>query len=343
MATIKDIANQANVSTATVSRVLNNDPSLSVSEETRERIFQVAEKLGYKPGRVKRLKQESELSNKQVGLLLGVSSEDEKGDPYFTKVRLSIEKRCAELGIAIGRVVWRNDADFAPLQDMDGLIIVGSLDPEDIERIFPNRKAVVLVNHLLGVRGFDSVRIHFRQALEDVLEHLERLGHRKIGMICGQEYLYKLGPNKKVQTVPDVRRVYFEELRKKKGYDDSGFILTGDWSTAGGYERMKEMLDKPERPTACFIANDPMAIGALRALHEKGIKVPEEMAVIGFDDIEVSAFVNPPLTTVRVYPEQIGKTAVQLLVERWEGRETALLVSIETQLVVRESCGSKSR
>ncbi|MNK72929.1 putative HTH-type transcriptional repressor ExuR [compost metagenome] len=340
MATIKEIAKLANVSSATVSRVLNNDASLSVGEETRDRIFFIAEKMKYKPHRVKRMKQESELSNKQIGLLLWVSPDDEKEDPYFSEIRLSIEKRCEELNVSIGKMVRGNYVDPSAFQDMDGLIIVGSVDVEDIHRIFSNQKSVVLVNHLLDVRGYDSVKINFRQAVEEVVEHFYQLGHRDIGMIAGHEYLYKIGPNKQGQTLMDARQAHFEQLMKEKGLYNPDFMYTGDWSTASGYETMKEMLRKPTRPTACFISNDPMAIGALRALHESGIRVPDEMAVIGFDDIEVSAFVNPPLSSIKVFPEQIGKTAVQLLLERLEGREAAIQVTVEPELVLRESCGN---
>lgn len=104
---------------------------------------------------------------------------------------------------------------------------------------------------------------------------------------------------------------------------------------------MNELLTQQERPTACFAASDPLAIGALRALHGHGVKVPEDMAVVGFDDIEMAAFVQPPLTTVRAYPEQMGKAAVQLLSERFEGREPPAYSVIGTKLVIRESSCKK--
>ncbi|MFD0698845.1 substrate-binding domain-containing protein [Paenibacillus sp. GCM10027628] len=339
MATIKDIAEQAKVSAATVSRVLNNDATLSVSDETRERIFSIAEEIQYKPTRIKRLKKENVLSTKEIGLLLWMSPDEEKEDPYFTSVRRGIEKRCEELGVTIGSVIRGNSAEHLSLQDLDGLIIVGSVDFDDIERVFGQNNSIILVNHLLDIRKYDTVKLDFEQAVEDVLNHLFRLGHTSIGFIGGQEFLYKLAPERKGQVVADARRYHFERMMREKQYFDPEFVHTGDWTTASGYEAMKQMLSKPRRPSACFIASDPMAIGALRALHEHGIKVPEEMALIGFDDIDVSAYVNPPLTTVKVYPEQIGKTAVQLIVERLEGREVPMHVVIGTSLVVRESCG----
>ncbi len=105
---------------------------------------------------------------------------------------------------------------------------------------------------------------------------------------------------------------------------------------------MNKMLNQTHRPTACFIGSDPMAIGAIRALHEHGVKVPEEMAIIGFDDIEVSAYMNPPLTTVKVYTEHMGKMAVNMLLDRFEGREVSVHVMIDTSLEIRESCGGSA-
>lgn len=341
MTTIKDIAIRANVSAATVSRVLNNDPMLSVGEETRARIFAIAEEFHYKPSRIKRMKKENDLSSKQIGLLMWLSPDEEKEDPYFSTLRLSLERRCEEAGLTIGKVVKGNYLEVHALQQMDGLIVVGSIDLEDIEKAYPNNRNIVLVNHLLENRDYDNVKIHFQQATEDAIHHLFRLGHRSIGFIGGQEYVQKLERNTKGQSVTDARRFYFERITQELGCYNPELIQMGDWSTASGYEAMQRMLNGPDRPTACFIANDPMAVGAIRALHEHGLKVPEDMAVVGFDDIEVSAYLNPPLTTVKVYPDQISKAAVQLLTDRFEGREVPMHVLVNTSLVIRESCGGK--
>jgi len=103
------------------------------------------------------------------------------------------------------------------------------------------------------------------------------------------------------------------------------------------------MLARPIRPTACIVASDHMAVGALRALHEAEIAVPESMSVIGFNDIELAAFVLPPLTTIHAYTELLGKTAVNMLVERLEGREAPMLVKIGTSFVERESCQARAK
>src|SRR5690606_38582350 len=123
--------------------------------------------------------------------------------------------------------------------------------------------------------------------------------------------------------IADPRQVFLEKELRARGLYEESYVLRGDWSSNGGYELMNHLLEGESRPTACFIGSDPMAVGALHALHEHGVRVPEDMAIVGFDDIEISAFLNPPLTTVCAYTELMGRTAVQLLLERIEGREAA--------------------
>ncbi|KZE72060.1 transcriptional regulator [Paenibacillus jamilae] len=323
MATIKDIAREAGVSAATVSRVLNSDLSLSVSPDTKNRIFLIAEQLGYKPSRLRQLKRNTERAGKTVSLLLWCSIEEERDDPYYDSIRRGIELRCEELGLTLGQTL-RGRSSLGTLQKADGLIVVGGIDPEEVSKLYPDKNTIVLVDQYYEQLEYDSVRLHFRQAVDQALEHLLELGHRQIGFIGGK-------------SDGERRAHYFERFMRERGLYNPQFVRIGAWSTADGYLMMNELLAEQERPTACFAASDPLAIGALRALHGHGVKVPEDMAIVGFDDIEMAAFVQPPLTTVRAYPEQMGKAAVQLLSERFEGREPPAYSVIGTKLVIRES------
>ncbi|PZD96281.1 transcriptional regulator [Paenibacillus sambharensis] len=344
MATIKDIAIKAGVSTATVSRVLNNDPALSVSEETRGRIFSIAEEMGYKPSRLRRQKRVKELARQEIGLLMWSSPEQEREDPYFSAIRRGIEFNGEELGIAVSKII-RGSAPLDPLpfQQLDGLIVIGSIDHDDVIRQLGREDRVVFVNHSIQRPGCDSVNLHFGEAVESVIRHLISLGHRRIGYIGGHDWIHKLGDEAGGRPIAEARRLYLERMLSEQGLLQPELVLEGDWTTTSGYRLMKQLLALDERPTACFIASDPMAIGALKALHEEGVQVPSEMAIVGFDDIEVSAFVNPPLTTVKVYTDQMGRTAVQLLLERLEGREAAVHATVGTRLIIRESCGGDRR
>jgi LacI family transcriptional regulator len=339
MATIKDIAQEAGVSAATVSRVLNNDVTLAVSEETRTRIFSIAEQLQYKPSRLRRMKKEEQLSRQQIGLLMWSTLEDEHEDPYFSSIRKGIETRCEELGINIVKVL-RGNSEMQPLNELDGVIVVGSIHDKDVNQLYSNGNRLVFVNHSDELYDYDTVKLHFEQATRAVIKHLRELGHQKIGYIGGNDYIHRLNRQEEGKEVDELRRVFFEKEMRELGLYDENYVIKKYWSSNSGYEAMNQMLQQNSRPTACFIGSDPMAVGALRALHEHGLRVPEDMAIVGFDDIEISAFLNPPLTTVRAHTEHMGRMAVQLLLERIEGREAAVHMTINTTLIVRDSCGS---
>lgn len=344
MATIKDIAELAGVSAAAVSRVLNNDPTLSVSEETRVRIFAMAEELGYKPSRLRKLKREEQISRQRIGLLMWSSLEDEREDPYFTSIRKGVELRCEELGLQIAKVLrGRGGAELTPVHELAGLIVVGSVHAEDVAAIYSRSDRTVFVNHTEGPSGCDNVTLNFESAIRESLSHLFELGHRHIAYIGGEESIHRLQAGYPHEEGADPRRMLFRAIMSERGLYRPEFDIRSAWSPSGGYEGMKQLLALRERPTAFLMGSDPMAVGALKALQESGFSVPKDAAVIGFDDIEISAYLNPPLTTVRVHTELMGRTAAQLLLERIEGREAAMHVKVNTLLIVRESCGAKYR
>ncbi|KRE47832.1 LacI family DNA-binding transcriptional regulator [Paenibacillus sp. Soil522] len=337
MTTIKDIADRAKVSTATVSRVINNDPTLAVSNETRNRIFTIAREMQYKPSRLRRMKIESEMLSKKVGFLTISSEEDEKGDPTLALIRTWVESHCEQLGIKVGKVIRNNSVDQNALRNLDGLIVLGTISIEDIEASVSEHTKIVFVNNTIENKKYDLVSIGFKQTVETVLDHLTSSAHTSIGFIGGTHHLDRLNRSEPAKMINDPLTVYFNEMMTELKLLRPEFVKRAYWNPATGYEAMKEILAGPIRPTACFIASDPMAIGALKALQEEGVHVPEDMALVGFDDIEITAFMNPPLSTVNIFPEQIGKTAAQLLFERLNGREARIHSIVGTQLVVRES------
>lgn len=344
MATIRQIAQEAGVSAATVSRVLNNDTSLSTSVETRQRIFAIAEKLGYKPQRVRKLKQEAERSSLQIGLLLWSTAEDEKNDPYFAAVRRGIEVQCEKLGISITRVI-RGDFDSAyeDVKLLDGLLVVGSIEASDVLAIFPKGDRIVFVNHGEELFQFDTVHLNFDGAIASSYEYLVSLGHEEIGFIGGVEWIHSLKNPQNLRSIEEHRYRAYIRLQEQYNHKPSCVQWVEDWSSQGGYEAMKKMMSQPKPPTACIVASDHMAVGALHALNELNITVPEQMSLVGFNDIELAAFVNPPLTTVHAYTEVLGETAVKMLLERIEGREVPLQVKVNTSFVERDSCHKNNK
>ncbi|MEK4251393.1 LacI family DNA-binding transcriptional regulator [Paenibacillus sp. FSL W7-1287] len=339
MATIREIAELAQVSTATVSRVLNNDPTLSTSAETKERVFAIAEQLGYKPQRLRRQKQEMQRAAADIGLLFWATADEENNDPYFKAVRRGIEVQCEVLGLTIGKVI-RGDhfAAIAEAASLDGLLVVGSIEASDVLEAYPHPDRVVFVNNGEDMHDYDTVHLNFEGAIQSAYEHLVQLGHERIAFIGGIDRIRSLRQPEQLRQIEEYRYRAYERMRNKHGHSFEGVEWVDDWSSQGGYEAMKRMLTRSIQPTACIVASDHMAVGALRALHEADISVPAQMSIIGFNDIELAAFVMPPLTTIHAYTELLGKTAVDMLVERLEGREAPKQVKIGTTFVERESC-----
>jgi len=341
MATIKQIAQQVGVSSATVSRVLNNDLTLHVSDETREKVFQVAEQIGYKPRRIARLKEETISTNKKIGLLFWSTQEEEKNDPYFLSVRRGIEHYCQRQHIKLAEII-RGDFDqwTTQLNSLDGLVVVGSILVEDILKRYPYPERMVLVNHHHSDAQIDSIHLNFNQAMKQVVEHFVSLGHQEIAYIGGYGNLHKLEEKKTVATNSEERYEAINSWAVHYGMRIMHEEWVNHWSMQDGYDAMKKLLKLKDRPKACFIASDTMAIGAYRACEEAGISIPQDIEIIGFNNLEVSSYMSPPLTTVHVDTTFLGEQAIKLLLDRLAGRKVAMQIHLQTTLIVRQSTSS---
>jgi len=339
MVTMKEIAQRANVSIATVSRILNNDTTLSVSEETKQRVFHIAKQLNYKPIRKNSSRKKKEVY--QIALLLAVSQHDEANDPYYTLIRQGIEDRCQQLPMRISSIIRVDGAEIQDLRNFDGLIVIGGIDPEDIKRYFPENNHVVFITQVIHIDEYDVVRSDLERATESIVDYLVKLGHKKIGYIGGAEKIKKLDGGKSYE-VDDIRKQVFERKMKTLGLYEEKHVFIGEWGPAEGYELMKKALQLEDLPSAFVVASDPMAIGALRAIHQAGLKVPEDISMISFDDIDAAAFLNPPLSTVKMYAYEMGEVAVNALYEKIEGRSIPVQILTPAKLVIRESCTTKA-
>jgi LacI family transcriptional regulator len=343
MATVKDIADMAGVSKSTVSRVLNNDPLLSVTEETRSKIFTIAKKLNYKTiHKIKDANKNSELKNYKVGLILFCSEQSEYDDPYYLSIRHEVEKSFDQLGLNITRTIrWTNHDSYESLSGLDGLVVIGKFEFDPTNVFFKQIQNVVFIDYTPDESVYDSVVVDFEKVTTMALDHLINRGYRKIGLIGASDFINEFGTGSGTESM-DQRHRSFEIYMKEKCLYQSEYVFIGkNFSMETGYQLMKEAIQKGNIPEAFLIGSDPMAIAAYRALEEAGLKVPEDVAIVGVDGIEMSAFMNPPLTTVKVYTEQMGRTAVQLLIERMKGREIPLKVIVPSKLIVRKSCGAE--
>lgn len=327
MATIKDIANKAGVSPATVSRVLNYDATLSVSDETKKRIFQVAEALDYKKRSPRRV-----LAAK-IGIVHWYTEKEELSDLYYFSIRHGIEERCKELGLEV-EVYFLNELNQIPKADIQGLIAIGKFSDQQVEEMTLVQENIVFVDYSPDENRFDSVVIDFEKATKTIIDHFIETGHENIGFVGGREYV-----DGQAEPLEDLREVTFSYYMKEQGLYDENYVYVGSFSTEEGYRLMKEAIEDlgENLPTAFFISSDVMAIGSLRALHEAQVAVPDQVSLIGINDISISKYMYPPLSTIRVHTELMGETAVDSLIEQLEGRRIPKKIFIATELILRAS------
>ncbi|MCM3213217.1 LacI family DNA-binding transcriptional regulator [Niallia taxi] len=337
MVTLKDIARLSNVSTATVSRIINNDPTLSVTEETRSRVISIVNELDYKPLRKKSSKLVKQADEFHIGLIM---LNDENIDPYFYSIRNGIENSCQQYGLTIvsTMMVGKNNISSESLNGLDGLIVIGDIEIDDLRKIYNKNNNIVAVDYLPLDTNVDVVISDFEGATNQVMEFLFSRGHTDIVYLGGKGNVYELVETK-IRKKEDIRKITFEKNMKEKNLYNPTKVLEGDWGTTSGYNLTKQLIESQLLGSAIVVGSDPMAIGVLRALHEADIAVPDSVSVFSFDDIEAAAFMNPPLSSVRVQGDEMGKTAVKLLFDRIKGREIPLKVILPAQLIYRDSVG----
>lgn len=317
MITLKEIAIKAKVSQSTVSRILNNDPNLKVSDETRRKVKETAYKLGYQ---VKNKK----LNYKyRIALIHWYSKEEELNDNYYLRIRLGIEHYADELGIELIKT-FSGENNLTPA---DGAILIGKFDETEINKFKSLYQHLVFVDYNYLSNDFDSVYVDFDNAYDVAIDYLKSLNINDIGFIGGLEHT-----KTENQLIKDNR-----ELAYLKRFPNSKKIHLGEFTINSGYLIMKEIIKNKNLANAYLIANDQMALGSLKALHESNVKVPEDVSIIGFNDDPQSEFTIPPLTTIKVYKEHMGKKGVDMLIERIQGRTVSEKTIIETKLIKRKS------
>jgi len=332
MATIKDIAEKAGVSAATVSRVLNYDETINVLDETRRRIFETAANLEYDRNNKKRKK-----NKLKIGLLSSYSHEEELADPFYLAVRVAAEKRMEDEGFVRIAVSIASLDGFVP--SVHGLICLGTFSRSIVKKIAALKKPVVFVDCNPDENRFDSVVIGMEKAVIGVLDYLRENGHSKIAFVGGSTELDYDG-----NEVPDIRSEVYIDYMKKYNIWRQDYLRKGDYSPKCGYTLMRQLLLQQDPPTAVFVVNDSIAIGAYKAAYELGWKVPDQVSIVGFNDISSAKYMVPPLTTVSLHMRTMGRQAVGILADRIRSdREVPVKVVIPCELIVRESVRNISR
>lgn len=334
MATITDIAKAAKVSIATVSRVLNYDESLSVTDETRRKIFEVAENLNYT--KYKNKKKKNLTTNKNIAIVQWLDSKEELNDIYYMSIRIGVEKRAAELGINVTKASHL-DSNFP--NDIDGILAIGKFDQDNVDLINNLHKNVCFIGTNYPLDDFDTVNGDFAQATELALDYLISLGHKQIGFIGAEDKDNLFGRR---QYKAPTTNSYIDYLTYYEMFDERYFFFrnTKIFNVDIGYQLTKEAITSlgiENLPTAFLVSNDAMAIGAINALTEEGVKVPEQVSIIGINDLSVSQFISPPLTTIKIFSEEMGEVGVNTLNDRIQNGGISKRIILGAKLIKRSS------
>ncbi|PWU69330.1 LacI family DNA-binding transcriptional regulator [Gracilibacillus dipsosauri] len=319
MATIKDIAEKAGVSIATVSRVLNYDASLSVGEDTKKRIFEIAEALSYQK------KSSRKKLFRRVAFIHWVTEAEELSDLYYMAVRHGIEEEAEKYHIHLLKYLL-SEIDQIP-NDIDGIIAVGRFSKKTLNQLKMKSNHVILIESEMN-EGCDAVLTNFETVIQQATDHLIEKGMEKVGFIGVKGTIDK-----------DIREKAMRSYLAEANRLDESLFLIGDYHVDSGYELMSQFIESySNQPIGFVTANDPLAIGAIKALNEAKIEIPQQISIVGINDISVSKYIYPALTTVRIEKELMGKTAVGILMERLrEERTVAKKVFIDTVLIKRET------
>lgn len=336
MVTLKQIARSVGVSQATVSRVLNFDASLSISAQKRQAVIETAEALNYATPR-NRNRAAARGVNK-IALVHFLEPEQELSDPYYVGVRLGIERRCQALKIEVVKVYHTDSMpDGTLLQGASGVIAVGRHTESEIAWLRRHNPNLVFADFSPASFEDDSVENDLELATRKLLADLSGLGYRRIGFLGWGH------------TQDGVRQPYGEprcrayiDWMTEQGAFRPELCLVDRNTEESGYRLAREMVGLTERPDALITSNDNMAIGAYRAIGELGLSIPDDVAVASFNDISVAQFLHPPLSTVRLPSEEIGRTAVELLLERASGRDLAKRVMLASRTIWRGSTRTPS-
>jgi LacI family transcriptional regulator len=330
MPTMREVADKAKVSPTTVSHVINN--TRFVSEDVRARVTAAMKELGYRPNALARSLRRGITFT--IGLILPDSA-----NPFFAEIGRAIEETAFQYGYNVILCNTEGEynreqiyVDLLTKKQVDGLIFVAAgAQSESLSSLLQEDILVVLIDRQVPGIDVDVVLSDNRQGGYLATKHLVDLGHTRIACISGPS-----------DITPSSERVigYLQALQEAGMPPDEKLIISGNFRVESGHQIVQELLAFPNPPTAVFASNDLMAIGAMRAVTQKGLRVPEDVSIVGFDDIELASYISPALTTVRQPKMEMGKTAVDLLIKQTqEGNRTASLTILNNELIVRDSTG----
>lgn len=331
MATMKDVARVAGVSTSTVSHVINGDRF--VSEAVREKVLQAVKQLNYAPSALARSLKINQ--TRTIGMLLTASS-----NPFYAEVVRGVERSCYERGYSL--ILCNTEGDPERMsrsletllqKRVDGLLLMCSessaLSPDIMGR-YPSLPTVMM--DWAPFEGCGGViKDNSLQGGEIATRYLIAQGYRRIACITGP--LDKTTAHNRLEG-------YRKAMDDAKLPRPSFYEVSGDFEFASGYRAMQQLLTLEQPPEAVFACNDAMAVGVYRALHQAGLSIPDDVAVMGYDDIELARYLSPPLTTIQQPKDELGELAIDTLLYRMTDPDSPPnVLTLTPELAVRESVG----
>jgi LacI family transcriptional regulator len=333
MATIKDISRLSGVSPAAVSRILNHDSSLSVSDETKIRVLAAAEELEYVTikERKKNTVKEKRLT---VAIVEWYSESALIEDPYYLYLEKMVEKKLAQEDIDTFKIVNIDGIYTSTVNSpIDGLIAIGRFSPDQVTQLTGFSPFIVFLDSSPDPSLYDSLLINTEQGIRLAMKHLFELGHTKIGFVGGHVIDDNGGEGF------DLRKKAYYAFMKENNLFSPSLIYEGErLSYEQGRILTRRILNEQDRPTALVVANDTMATGVLSLLQEAGLSIPADMSLVGFNDLPSVKFLDPPLTSVQIPMQIIAQTAVDVIRQRIAGDyPVPLKIFLPTTLKVRKS------
>lgn len=328
-----DVAKLAGVSRTTVSFVLNNIAEESIPEKTRQRVFEAAKQLDYHPDSAGQKLASGK--TKMIGLVLKQSTEQVYMDAFLLSVLIGIEKNASRTGyhVLLKHIALDSEEKYSRLfaeNHVDGIIVSGPLE-EDQELLEMHQNGVPIM--LLGQMpdtDIPFVDVDAEMGAEMGVDYLISKGFSKIAMVSNAPMKY---------TSAQIRKKGYLNALQKAGLPiNEDWIKEGDFTPAGGYKAMKELLSLKSIPSAVFVASDVVAMGVYSAINDHGLHIPDDIAILGFDDIPTAKYFNPPLSTIRLPGFNLGWAAGDRLIRliSGEGLDTQGYL-LKTEIIIRES------
>jgi LacI family transcriptional regulator len=328
---LRDVARLAGVSVATVSMVINDNPR--ISRATHMRVQRLIERLGYRPNRLAQ-----SLSSKytQVLAIMLPALRHAFADAYFGELISGVCDRAGKMGYKVileqakpEFVKTRQHIEIFERRYVDGILALGCNDRHHFLKDYTDgRYPLVVVDNQFSQWKLDYVVCDYVSGADQVMNYLLQLGHRQIGLINAAP---------EIRTARDVRDVYQTKLRSVGVTVSDTLMADGKFTEEGGAAAAQTILNRHPDVTALFAGNDKMALGALHHLTRQGVRVPQDISVVGFDDLKHASFVTPSLTTVHLPLYEVGALACERLVERVHGNVERIAETLPTHLVMRES------